>query len=254
MATETKTFASDAGHWYDAATGEPRYTVIAKNGNERPSTLRDARLNGWLPSVTTILGVARKPGLEMWLEDQAYQSAFTTPAISGETYDAWKARVKAFAAEEATAARDRGTEIHGALEMPFQGKPVPDEFNVIVERANAALNEFCGEQAWRPERSFSCREYGYGGKVDLHSDQWVVDWKTKSDVSEKDKLWDEHFLQLAAYRYGLQLPAARCAIAYVDRVNGFTRLIEADEDDLANGMAMFRALLAFYRAKNRYAP
>ena len=47
-------FASESGHWYDA-TGAARYTITGKNGKERPTTLRDARELGLVPSVTSIL-------------------------------------------------------------------------------------------------------------------------------------------------------------------------------------------------------
>ena len=61
--------ASESQHWYDR-NGTPAYSVIAKNGVPRPTTLRDARKLNLVPSVTTILNVAAKPALEAWKLNQ----------------------------------------------------------------------------------------------------------------------------------------------------------------------------------------
>ena len=56
-------YKSEAGHWY-TRDGEPMYTIIGANGKERNTTLRDAKKEGFVPSVTTILGMVAKPSLE----------------------------------------------------------------------------------------------------------------------------------------------------------------------------------------------
>jgi len=56
------------GHWY-TKDGTPAYTTIGKTG-ERPTTLRDARKEGLLPSVTTINGQLSKAGLDTWKQQQ----------------------------------------------------------------------------------------------------------------------------------------------------------------------------------------
>ena len=62
---------------------------------------------------------------------------------------------------------------------------------------------------WNAERSFAS-PLGYGGKTDLYSQQWVIDVKTKDGNLEDAKTWDDHALQLAAYRHGLGVQSARC--------------------------------------------
>ena len=61
---------SESGHWY-LPNGNPAYTVIGKNGKERNTTVKDAREQGLLPSVTTIIGCAAKPALDVWKQQQA---------------------------------------------------------------------------------------------------------------------------------------------------------------------------------------
>ena len=49
--------ASESNHWY-TRDGVPQYTVEAKKGGQRNTTLRDARVMNLVPSVTTVLNVA----------------------------------------------------------------------------------------------------------------------------------------------------------------------------------------------------
>ena len=62
---------AESGHWYDRE-GNPAYTVIGKNGKPRGTTLRDARTLNLCPSVTTILGVAARPGLDCGNSNRFY--------------------------------------------------------------------------------------------------------------------------------------------------------------------------------------
>jgi hypothetical protein len=50
----------------------------------RPTTLRDARKLGLLPSVTNVLGVINKPELVEWKMTQAVLAALTLPRRDGE--------------------------------------------------------------------------------------------------------------------------------------------------------------------------
>ena len=58
-------YTSEAGHWY-TQTGIPMYTIVGKNGKERNTTLADAKKLNLVPSVTTVLSLLAKPGLENW--------------------------------------------------------------------------------------------------------------------------------------------------------------------------------------------
>ena len=89
----------ESTHWYDRE-GQPRYTLVGKNGRERGTTLRDAREFGFVPSVTSVLGIAAKPGLENWKIDQALLSALTLPRQEGESLDDFMRRAKQDAKEQ----------------------------------------------------------------------------------------------------------------------------------------------------------
>ena len=248
-------FASAGGHWY-LKDGTPFYTVIAKGtGKERPVTLRDARPVGAVPSVTGIIRCAASPQLEKWKRDQVLLSAMTLPRIELETEKEFLARVEQDWQEQGRAAAERGTAIHAAIEQHYRGD-VPDaDLWEWVAKARDEINAKAGHWDWSAERSFAC-DLGYGGKTDLHSMQWVIDVKTKDGDVTQDKMltYDEHSMQAAAYRYGLGYRNARCAILFVGRDVPSAQLVEIPEDDLAQGWDMFRALLSYWQAKNKYKP
>ena len=171
--------ASESQHWYDRE-GKPAYTVIAKNGEPRPTTLRDARKLNLVPSVTTILNVAAKPALEAWKLNQMMYACLTLPRVDGETEERFIERIVKDSKEQAKKAAERGTNIHGVIESFYEGVYLADfmDYQVGVDKAMQAS---FGAPEWATEKSF-CNELGFGGKVDLHSKSGqgiVVDFKTK---------------------------------------------------------------------------
>jgi hypothetical protein len=131
-----KSADSESGHWY-AADGSPAYRVIGKNGKERNTNVRDARERGLVPSVTTILGIIAKPGLNTWLQQQVLLAALTLPRIAGETEENWLERVMSDSKSTGRDAMDRGTQMHGVLERFYRGDK--DEYPAYVWNVDAAI-------------------------------------------------------------------------------------------------------------------
>jgi len=235
-------YASDAGHWYNRE-GMPCYTLKGANGKIRNTTLRDARKLNLLPSVTEIMKLLAKPGLERWKLEQVKLAALTLPQIDGETLDQFSMRISMDAEEHSIQARDLGTSIHGQIENYFQGKQVTAHEKIVYS--------LFGTQEWFAENSFA-HPLGYGGKIDLFSDQWVIDYKTK-DFTEKDLKkpfsYTEHILQLSAYRLGLNLPKANIANVFISRNNPGLIKIEKHKSGLE---VAFSALLEYWKAIKRY--
>lgn len=254
--TGPKTTPTEGGHWYKPG-GEPCYEVPAANGNLRPTTLRDARKMGLLPSVTTIIRCAAAPGLEIWKQNQVLLAALTLPRQANESDESFCERILRDSQEQARKARDRGTDIHGAIQRHYENQPSDPALWDYVRGCADTIGANCGEQSWIPEKSFSS-PLGYGGKVDLHSLQWVLDFKTKEfgkDDIHDLKTWDEHAMQLAAYGHGLGVPQARAGIVFVSTtVPGLCVLREIDQAELDRGFEMFRSLLTFWKARANYWP
>lgn len=244
--------ASEAGHWY-TRDGDPMYTVPSKkDGTPRNTTLRDARERNLVPSVTTILNIAAKPGLNVWLQEQAILAALTLPRGEEEAESAWLKRVVQDSKAQARDAADLGTEIHAAIQGFYEGQKA-SAFPIHVQTCTKAIESHYGAKKWIAERAFA-HEMGFGGKVDMHTDGIVIDIKTK-DFDDPAKVigYDEHLMQLAAYRVGLGMPEARCANVFVSRTNADLAVVkEWAEEDLARGWLMFTALLSFWQYKNQY--
>src|SRR5574337_844081 len=82
-APATASFATEGGHWY-ASDGSAAYTIKARDGSDRPTTLRDARKLMLWPSVTTIIAAGARPALERWKAEQLMLAALTLPRLPDE--------------------------------------------------------------------------------------------------------------------------------------------------------------------------
>lgn len=238
--------ASENGHWYDK-DGNPAYTVIGKNGKERPTTLRDARKLGLVPSVTTIIGCVAAPALTNWKIDQAILSCLTLSREENETEKEYLDRIKADAQEQARKAAERGTQIHALVQEGFENKLFTKDENQYYWSALHTVNQECGNVKWTCEEPFAVERYG--GKCDLYNEQYLLDIKTTDKPIADLKLWESHYMQLAAYRDGLVLPYVKCGILWINSITAESRLVWADEKELEKGWKMFSALLDFWYAK-----
>ena len=246
--------ASESQHWY-TKTGDPAYTVKNKDGHQRPTTLRDARKLGLVPPVTTIIKCAASPRLEAWKLQQMMLAALTLPRAPEETEESFISRIQADSKEQAKMAAERGSEVHAALESFFETRHVTSKFSPAVLGTETEIVKVFGDLTWSAEKSFAMN--GFGGKVDLHSRDGqgvVIDFKTKEFTSEsldKAQGFDEHAMQLAAYRVGLEIPQARCANVFVSVTEpGLVVVREWDQEDLDRGWKMFNSLLEFWYAKS----
>jgi hypothetical protein len=239
---------TENGHWY-TKSGQSAYTVKGANGQERNTTLRDARKLGLLPSVTTINGMLSKAGLDTWKQQQVLLAALTLPRQPDEPEADWLARVMQDSKATGREAAERGTAIHAVIEAYFDQVYMPEKPPYLDAVSKALLDAF-GNQLWLPEKSFG-HPLGFGGKCDLMAKNgFVVDFKTKDTNLDKVDVYFEHEMQLAAYREGLGVPNARCAIVFVNGTTNQVKLIEIEEQKLQNGWECFQHLLRVYQIKN----
>jgi len=176
-------------HWYDK-DGKPQHFIEKADGTgKRASTLRDARKFLWFPSVTGVLDTIDKPVLNMWFQSQILMAALTLPQIENEPLDKFSERIKVDAFKESNEAKDTGTEIHDDMEIVFKEKGFLAvlKHTKIAHTAVRAIIDYCGTTDLIPEVTVAGE--GYGGKVDLYNDTFLIDYKTK-DI--KDKQWDDY--------------------------------------------------------------
>ena len=248
-----KSYEAESGHWYET-NGTPAYRIIGANGVERNTTLRDAKKLNLVPSVTTIISQIDKPGLTKWKNEQLLLSALTLPRFPNESESDWLTRVMQDSRETSKQAAERGTNIHGIIESFMEGVYLP-QVPLYCFEVEKALQDHFSARAWLPEHSFGNDQFG--GKVDLHAKPYVgfngavCDVKTTEKDLDKVDVMFEHQMQLAAYRQGLKMPNADCAILYVNARQNKVKLIPITPSDLDLGWECFVRLLEFYRIRNK---
>jgi hypothetical protein len=229
------------------------YEIKGANGNMRPTTLRDARKLDLVPGASTIIQQAAKPGLTWWQQQQVLLSAMTLPRYPDELDETFMSRVRQDSQEQANKARDKGTAIHAAIQGHYEGQSVSAEMWPYVKGAKEALEKEFGLRDWICEQSFA-HPLGFGGKSDLWSMGIVGDIKTTEfdSIDDKKLAWDDHAIQLAAYREGLRMPDAVCFNIFVSTtVPGLCHIHTWSEEEIQRGWAMFRSLLAYWKAKHK---
>ncbi len=200
-----------ASHWY-LPDGTPYHDVPRADGNgTRSVTLRDARKVNALPSVTNILSVLSKPGLDAWKQEQAIMAALTLPKRDDESLDAFARRVVTDMSEQVRSAADLGSAVHAAIEVYLQTGEPPENPDILrlFEPVKLWIDEHI-ERIGLVEAVAVHSEFGYAGRIDLvaklkSTGTWaVIDFKTQKMKPDKKGVFQAAFyetwpLQLMAY-------------------------------------------------------
>lgn len=136
------------------------------------------------PSVTTVLGVLRKIGLENW----------------------FKVNTPEFIQEESSKGKLIGTQIHEAIQSFIETGKAKVETNYNQEVMNA-LNSFMAFRKDFPEIGLKVSEvaltsevHKFNGTIDCIGEGMIVDWKTaQAKEKEKPVIYDEYKYQVSAY-------------------------------------------------------
>lgn len=204
-----------SSHWY-FPDGTPLHQVPRADGKgDRPTSLRDARKLGLFPSVTNVLSILAKPGLEAWKIEQGILAALTLPRNEDEPLDDFAKRVVADMSSEVGRAADLGSAVHAAIEGYAQGRWLPED-QEVARLFQPAREWFDAEvlAVHSVEIAAAHTEWGYAGRVDLVATlkstgrPTVIDFKTQKTRRDKDGsfkpiLHDTWPLQLEAYRQAL---------------------------------------------------
>lgn len=251
---------TESAHWY-SKTGVAQHTIIGKStGRPRPTTIRDARQNDWVPSVTTVLKVLHKPALERWKIGQAVMACMTATRNDGEGLDAFIDRVlnvEEQQHQEAETARELGSDIHTALEGALSGTPCLPELEPYVRPAMEAIAEM--RKQFRNDKLNTEKILvgdGYAGMTDLIIEQQgpsdseiIIDFKTTKSIP-KSEPWHEHRLQLAAYAGTRQCQHRKIFNLYISTTQpGKIALLDAGDWRVIYEK-QWLPLLAYWRAVN----
>lgn len=278
IASEPKQYASEGCHAYDR-NGNPRHQVEYKDkkrkGEYRNTTIKDIRENGWLPSVSSILGVMAKKGLEGWIKTQVAEAAVAEALDKGICNDQeFVAAVLERAESQMTRARDLGTEIHGAIERYLEearklqadpAYPFLQGFQYAhsehVGAAVAALKELGVWGApFESERTFASH-LGWGGTVDYMTKHYegdvyplIADFKCV-DRLDKKLTYPDRCAQLRGYEFGTSFLNARLVNIFISTSEPGKYLIhEWSQEDKDHAVSLFFACFELWKVVNKYDP
>lgn len=258
--TKGKQFAG--AHWY-TGDGHPAHEQFRNDDRgTRPTTIKDARSLHLYPSVTSILGVFAKPGLENWKIKQAIAAAGTIPRQPAESVEYWTQRVMDAAFAQVEAAADLGTGIHNALDLSFDNQPFEPQYDPYVRPVLDWINT-TGLTFTARELVLVNKAEGYAGRVDAlftfgKRGVGVIDWKTrKTKPGEKATPYDGQGMQLAAYaaaHYGAKaLPQVLAANVFISTTEP-GRMEVCKHDNLPELYETFVHACAIWRALKGYDP
>lgn len=242
--------SSESGHWYTQA-GQQVELVEGSKGQPVKPDLRHARKLQLAPGITTILKVAHREQLVQYREKQAAWAALTLPRVEGESDEDFIARILRDGGAAAKQAADQGSNIHGRIEKGLEDPYCTDEIVLAVRSVLPAVTT-----PWSLEQPVVNTRYGYGTKADIHNyhGNIVLDFKTKDGSVADQKMWPEHFMQLAATRYALGMPIAKCGIVFVSRTQCEASIAWAAEEQIQNAWKIFLARLNLWQVTNNYIP
>lgn len=257
-ATAANVRRSDGSRFYTQA-GQPVWEIQKKSGNGmKKPTIVDAREGGWYPSVTTVLKAADRPALNAWLTEQAVIACLTTERRNDEGLDSFIKRVlqdDRIQDQEASAAADKGTAIHDAIEKAIKGEGVEDPWRPYVHAVMPVI-EFAGKIVWTEKVLVGD---GYAGRSDilLENDQNIIlgDFKTTGKLPEKEA-WPEHRMQVAAYAKTLGNTADKHIITMLIYISTKTTEVRPffQENWLDTYERGFKPLFQFWQWANSYYP
>lgn len=254
-----------SSHWY-FPEGLPHHTVPKKDGSGmRPTTLRDARKMNLLPSVSGILKVLDKPGLNRWKNEQLALTVATAPRLDGEDVDAFIERVLNTERQqdiEGQQAADLGTQIHKRIEKMLSAISSGEQIFLQTEvdtYAHAAVDAIIRLGRVMLTETVVVGD-GYAGCVDaiIENDDCitVIDIKTTKSIP-KDESFLEHKLQLGAYAAALGNTSHKritTANVYVSTIeSGVVKVIENPDWVQAYELG-FRPLVKHWQWANNYYP
>lgn len=148
------------------------------------------------PSVTTILGVLDKPGINFFRMNLIAQAAIETPY--NPAVETPEEALKRFKYAQFSAVK-KGTAIHKAISEETPLHEIPEQQRQMVAAARDCMNKM----GWVPVASeIKAWGDGYAGSADMiimdnDGHFGIVDWKTTSKNSTK--LWNDSAMQVAAY-------------------------------------------------------
>lgn len=247
------------------------HTVQNANGDgTRPTTLADARKLGLFPSVSAILQILDKPGLDKWKLEQVAKASLLLKRDKKESEEYYIDRIIVESRREVEKAGDHGTGVHGELDRYFAAKLGKTEFaaNAVTFAYTKPAIEWIEARGIQPvvsEIVLVNAEEGFGGTSDLPflwqngTKPGVLDYKTKKTKPDYPITpFPDQAIQIAAYgkTYWKERFAECCGInLYLSSTEiGRTEAAAYSPAQLNAEWLIFREMCVIWRHLNQYDP
>lgn len=199
------------GHWYKP-DGCPLHTVKSAEGNDRNTTLADARKLGLYPSVTTITKVIANNSLDRWKQAQMLNACSANPKSESEDLADYEYRMRQLAQKKMVDARAFGSLFHSAIDELNKTGFLTEKYEEIKPFVKHYIQ-------WTRDLSIQFidtefvavnNKLGYAGQVDalaiVDGKLTLLDYKTQDvkktgkDGELKPNYYSSWVWQLAAYK------------------------------------------------------
>lgn len=257
--SQARLVATDqAGHWY-TEKGESAHVVIGKNGNERNTTVADARKMGLLPSVTSVLGIMDKPQLTAWKIEQAIMSSLTLPKEENETLEEYAKRVVQDSKQSTTKAAEHGTRMHEQAENILMGRATCKD-----EDLQPYIKTFRKWAEDNVEKTYWCEKAlvgaGYAGRCDAYVrlkgiGDAIMDLKNRKMNPRNSPFYDSDCAQIYAYISACENPkAAGVSVVLASNDPELIKHKVWEREELYEAGIAFQAMLKVWAWSKKYTP
>ena len=256
---------NDSSHWY-TKTGEACFAIPNKSkpGQTRSVKINDAVALGLLPSVTTVLAVLDRGGLNKWKLEQVAKACWR--GMPNEEQIAEEAYVRQMidaAFQQVDDAANLGTDIHDALERWFTGRPFNPTLTVYVQAVDKWVKAE-GIEFEKHELRLVNRAAGYAGTTDAiircKRGRGILDFKSRKTTAGKPCTpYDTQPMQIAAYHAAAgMMPLSRdhCGVnVFISTTEpGRVDATWYDHEQLEQELEAFDACLTLWRHLRSYDP
>jgi ATP-dependent exoDNAse (exonuclease V) beta subunit len=252
---EAKKNTSSGQHWY-TLTGE----ACHRQPDGKNTTVKHARKQNLVPSVSGILGMIEKPHLSKWKCDQMVRKCIKHPHNEGESERDYINRIHGYTKIDMHKILDFGNRVHKAIEEvnlgTFDESKDPEIWPWIETYVRWTHDRVLRVIA--VEKIVVSNRWGFGGTVDLIAEvrgirgKVIIDYKTQEYAGKKPDFRDSYLHQLAAYRKTMR-PNPLCISLVINRSEP---LPIAEKiwlpSQLQRGWRLFQAANALWREDRKY--
>jgi len=254
---EPKRIASSGQHWY-TLTGEACH--VQPNGKH--TTLKEARTQHLVPSVSGVLGMIEEPHLTIWKCDQMVRKCIDNPYIAGEPERDYTTRIHGYNKIDQHKIMDFGNRVHKAIEEfnlnKFDESQDPEIWPWLETYVRWTHKRLVRVIA--VEKTVVSNRWGFGGTIDLIAEvrgirgPVIIDYKTQEYADGKPNFRKKYVYQLAAYRKTMR-PNPRCISLVINRSTPLPIAEQIWEaKDLQRGWRVFKAANKLWQETKKYVP